>query len=269
MRNGPKFPTAIRLIWVTHCGLHSLGKKATQRGFCVACHFKLALKFGASVFNAIFETKVRDLWNLYVSTGDLEHQGEQGLFRELFVRRLLESLLPAQFGIGSGIVIDRWERQSPRADLIIYDRRLMPPILQSDGHGIYVVDSVLRVIEVKSTLRLKDLRQFGQMVTSLSPENGQGLKLAMRGNLEDGKAYYPFASLFAYRSSIAKVEQAAQSVPALHGKPERIHVVSPKSKCPSKEIDVSRVKKFCNLVLDQLEATSASRSKFSLSEWMR
>jgi hypothetical protein len=221
------------------------------------------------LFNTIFETKVRDLWNLYVSTGDLGHSGEQGLFRELFVRRLLESLLPSQFGIGSGIVIDRWERQSPQADLIVYDRRLMPPILQSDGHGIYVVDSVLRVIEVKSTLRLRDLRQFGQMTASLNPKNEQGLKLSMPGNLEGGQAYYPFASLFAYRSSIRKVEEAVNSVPTLQAKVERVHVVGPTSRRSSNDIDVLKVRRFCNFVLDQLEATSASRSQFSLSEWMR
>ncbi len=106
------------------------------------------------------------------------------------------------------------------------------------------------------------------MTESLSPKNEQGLKLSRSGTLEGGNSYYPFGSLFAYRSSVSNIKEAVRSVPTLQGEVEQIHVVGPKPKYSSNGIDLLKVRKFCNSVLDQLEATSASRSKFSLSEWM-
>jgi hypothetical protein len=222
------------------------------------------------LFDAILNARIQDLWNLYISTGELKHRGEKGLFRELFVRQLLENLLPIQFGVGSGIIIDKWGRQSPQVDLLIFDRRLIPPILHSGGHGVYLMDSVLRVVEVKSLLQKKDLLQFGQLVNSIYPYSQEALMLASSGNLERGFAFYPFATLFAYRSSIKNISRAIEKIPELNlpNNTAPIFIASSKAQATKYDFDYKQVRDFCLAVLGQLEETSISRKHFSLSDWM-
>jgi hypothetical protein len=83
-----------------------------------------------------FGKKVDDLLNLYEATGDVAHRGEKGMFRELGLRKLLLYVLPPHFGVGTGLVVDAWGRQSRQTDLVIFDKRLLPPFLLEESRGI-------------------------------------------------------------------------------------------------------------------------------------
>ena len=87
----------------------------------------------------------------------LEHKVTKGQLRELFVTQLLDSFLTSQFGIGSGIIINQKGQQSNQTDVIVYDRRILPPFIKEQNVGIYPVESVLATVEVKSLLRRKEL----------------------------------------------------------------------------------------------------------------
>lgn len=158
------------------------------------------------MFNDVIEARISELWSLYNATGALEHRGEKGKFREAFLRELIAALLPRRFAMGSGVVIDRWNRQSPQADIIIYDAFNMPPILERDGQGIYPIDSVLRVIEVKSIADTAALNQFSKLAWSLDPSNDEGLKVAMSGRLDGGSAYYPLCCFFSFKHVFSSFE---------------------------------------------------------------
>lgn len=211
----------------------------------------------------ILEAKVAELWKLYEATGELGHPGEKGLLRELFLRNIIECVLPPHFGVGSGVIVDKWHRQSPQIDLLIYDRRRIPPFLEQGGHGIYPFDAVLRVIEVKSILNNKALKQFMKLANSISPRNPDGLKIASVGKLENGSSYYPFATLFAYKSDIKNIKVTLQSM-EFYGDINTIHTFV----LINEHSMVDTMRSFLVTVLEMLEVTAASRKEFSLIEWL-
>ncbi|QXI57043.1 hypothetical protein HU759_018225 [Pseudomonas sp. OE 28.3] len=164
-----------------------------------------------ALFEKLFRAKIQELRTMFLATGGLDHNGEKGSFRETFVKELIQLFLPIQFGVGSGVIIDLWGRQSPQVDLLIYDRRTMPPILETDGRGIYPFDSVLRVLEVKSSLDDRGLKQFSELLWRLSPKNPHGLKMSQVGNLENGKMFYPLCCLFGFGSKLKTLPERCRA----------------------------------------------------------
>jgi hypothetical protein len=72
--------------------------------------------------------------------------------KELFISKVLRSFLTSQFGIGSGIILNREGEQSRQMDVVIYDHRIILPFIQEQNIGIYPAESVIATIEVKTSL---------------------------------------------------------------------------------------------------------------------
>jgi len=64
--------------------------------------------------------------------------------------------LPPIVHIGSGKVVDFEGKKSRQIDIIVYDSRFPTFEIQS-GMGIYLLEGVIAIIEVKSTLTRKSL----------------------------------------------------------------------------------------------------------------
>lgn len=90
----------------------------------------------------------------------LEHSGVKGAIREVLMADLFRPLLPADLGIASGVLISAFdEGQSAQQDVVIFDRRIIPPILFEQGPAIIPVESALVCIEIKSKLTATELRK--------------------------------------------------------------------------------------------------------------
>jgi hypothetical protein len=85
------------------------------------------------------------------------HRGEQGRANELTLFRLLESLLPSNVSVGTGIIFDSQGRASGQTDLILYDASKQPKFLAQTTQFLYPVETVLAAIEVKTTLDEEEL----------------------------------------------------------------------------------------------------------------
>ncbi len=90
---------------------------------------------------------------------ELKHKLTEGQLKELFLTDVLKLFLSQQFDVGSGIVINHKGEESNQTDVIIYDRRMIPPFIQRGSVGAYPVESVLATIEVKSTLGTSEFRK--------------------------------------------------------------------------------------------------------------
>jgi hypothetical protein len=95
----------------------------------------------------------------------IQHLGLRGRFRELLVAELLEPWLPPYVACGSGMIIDTndQKRQFTQDDIILFDRSLTPPILATESlssEGVFLYNSVLARIEVKSKVTRADLTAF-------------------------------------------------------------------------------------------------------------
>lgn len=80
------------------------------------------------------------------------HRGEQGRANELTLHTLLASLLPQSVAVGSGIVIDSAGSASGQCDAILYDASRQPRFMAQTTQMLFPLETVLAVIEVKTTL---------------------------------------------------------------------------------------------------------------------
>ncbi|UFH67314.1 DUF6602 domain-containing protein [Morganella morganii] len=227
----------------------------------------------------ILNNKIQQAYDNAEAVSAISHTTVKGTFRESFLIPIIESLLPSHFGIGSGQIVDKWDRFSPQADIIIYDKRKIPPIIEQNGLGIYFIDSVHRAIEIKSDLNTEGMHQTLKLAWSLHPSNPQGLKTAKKGNLEGGKSNYPMVSCFSYKQSITDLDNAlskwgvSEIIPrVMFCLPDTgfyINSSEPKKfiKIPTKnKIDTTAA--YLTLFLNCIEEESASRGDYSLLEWL-
>ena len=129
----------------------------------------------------------------------MPHPGIRGRFRELLIDNLITPWLPPYVQSGTGMIIDAAgeARQFTQDDIILYDKSIVPPILSSASgasEGVFLYNSVIARIEVKSKVTRGDLQKF----TSSSSDIAK-LKHSVRG---DPKVPYTGALnfLFAYDS---------------------------------------------------------------------
>ena len=87
----------------------------------------------------------------------VSHSGLKGALREVVVRDLLEPLLPPEYIIGSGQIISAYSQASGQTDIVVCDRRVLPPLLFDRVQGVFPIEAVVATIEVKSRLTSTEL----------------------------------------------------------------------------------------------------------------
>ncbi len=100
----------------------------------------------------------------------LNHAGMSGTVRQVLVQYLLEPLLPEGFRIGTGKVTDHNGSLSAETDVILYDRRSVPPVMYDELLGVFPIECVYYTIEVKTRLtagELDDAIKKGERLRSL------------------------------------------------------------------------------------------------------
>jgi hypothetical protein len=89
----------------------------------------------------------------------ITHKLLLGEIRELLIRDLFKPLLPSDIGVTTGQIITHTGQSSTQLDIILYDKRILPPILFQDHSGLIPIESALYIVEVKSTLNATALRE--------------------------------------------------------------------------------------------------------------
>ncbi|WES95744.1 hypothetical protein P2W68_12835 [Chryseobacterium arthrosphaerae] len=111
---------------------------------------------------------------LLLSTNEekIQHTGLRGRLRELLIDNILTPWLPPYVVSGTGTIIEaeNLTRESTQDDIILFDKTLAPPILGSNNskEGIFLYNSVLARIEVKSTATKGFLKDFAATSLELS-----------------------------------------------------------------------------------------------------
>ncbi len=123
----------------------------------------------------------------------LEHSGMVGAVRQLLIEQILQPLLPEGIRTGTGKITDQKGDLSRETDVVIYDRRSVPPLMYDDKNGVFPIECVYYAIEVKSTL---DSENFEDVITK-----GERLRL-LAGR-------QPHSAVFAFKSNL-KVEKDSE-----------------------------------------------------------
>jgi hypothetical protein len=92
----------------------------------------------------------------------------KGEIREILIRDLFRPLLPADIGVGHGQIVSAVDgKVSTEQDIVIYNRRLLPPILYEGSLGMFPLECVLATVEVKSRLTQDELRDVDKKAGAL------------------------------------------------------------------------------------------------------
>jgi hypothetical protein len=98
----------------------------------------------------------------------LENRGVKGAIREVLIADLFRPLLPSDMGIASGVLISAFdEGESAQQDIIIFHKRIIPPLLFEQGPAIVPVESALACIEIKSKLNASEVRKAHESAISV------------------------------------------------------------------------------------------------------
>ena len=101
------------------------------------------------------------------AVSNINHKVLKGQLREIVIRELLRPLLPSDVGVGTGEIISSDNRQSTEQDVVIFDKRILPPILLERVKGIFPIESVLFAIEVKSIITANKIETSDKSATEL------------------------------------------------------------------------------------------------------
>lgn len=139
--------------------------------------------------------------------GDVEHDGVKGVLRESLIESFLEPLLMPPYQAGTGVIIDSKGNQSGQCDIVIWDESIFRPFYSARGAGIYFIESVVAVIEVKSRLVRDSVRQAIQRTREFKE------MMILRPGLHDNNQFWgaapgilPLSFLFGFRSDIVGSE---------------------------------------------------------------
>ena len=110
-------------------------------------------------FRDLFATRIAGAIAEARAADSVPHSGVKGNVREILIRELFRPLLPANLGVGHGHIVSSVEgKVSTEQDIVIYERRLVPPVLYEGSLGMFPLECTLATIEVKSKLTRKGLR---------------------------------------------------------------------------------------------------------------
>lgn len=101
------------------------------------------------------------------AVSNIKHEGLKGQLREIVIRDLFRPLLPSDVGVGTGEIISADNRQSREQDVVIFDKRILPPMVLESVKGIFPIESVLYAIEVKSKMTANEIETSDKSATEL------------------------------------------------------------------------------------------------------
>lgn len=120
---------------------------------------------------------IKQTYEVYQCTSHyINHNGLKGTFNEYGFVTLIKELLPKNYSIGKGVIIDTTNSQSCEADVIIYENTDINPILFGPDSGVFPIETCRYVLEIKtvSTAReIQDAIKKAAILKSMKSINGQ------------------------------------------------------------------------------------------------
>ncbi|SFB77089.1 hypothetical protein SAMN04487891_102244 [Flagellimonas taeanensis] len=109
-------------------------------------------------YKKILNDRIEDFLSQSKSADLMNHLGLRGEMRESGLGKLIEDLLPIDWGVGSGKIIDSNNCQSSETDLLIYYKKVLPPIFFRRDKGIFPIESCGFAFEVKTKSSAREVK---------------------------------------------------------------------------------------------------------------
>ena len=111
----------------------------------------------SEVFKAVLDSAARQLHIASSEASAFKHTGIRGDERAAALANFLRQHLPSNIGVSKGEAIDFRDRRTGQLDILIYDADMCAPISSQSENVLVPAESLLAVIEVKTTLTQNDL----------------------------------------------------------------------------------------------------------------
>lgn len=127
---------------------------------------KTIAKVKAERFRAAFETESEAIF--FDSNNKLIHPGEFGIYREEVVKDFLRLFIPANRDISSGFVVTTSSDDiSNQSDIIIYDAKHTPVIVDDKKQKFFPIETVCGVGEIKSNPNKREFKEAMQKLVKI------------------------------------------------------------------------------------------------------
>lgn len=137
----------------------------------------------------------------------IQHNLEDGKYREYLVKKILSKIVPSKYEITNGFVIDSQNNKSDEMDIIIYDKSYVPPFFD-ETYTVVPIESVIAVIQVKTTLNWGQLEAAIDNLNSIdklkSKIGGKIISAKGANIIEEERFIAPYKIIVSYKSDIAK-----------------------------------------------------------------
>jgi len=150
--------------------------------------YDVNLKFVISWYQNI----VNSLKQIKEKSKNIKHPRHLGDFLEDEISKIIIDLLPQQYSVEKGFVLNNFSAVSQEQDLLVIDGSLGSSICKTDQIGYYPVESVIASIEIKSNLNLQELRKCLVSCVSVKKLYHSGFEY------QDTKEKRLFYGIFAY-----------------------------------------------------------------------
>jgi hypothetical protein len=156
---------------------------------------------------SIFEEAARNLRRHFDELGSIPHNGSRGSEAESLIRAFLNSHLPKRFCASSGFILDAGDQVSKQTDVVVYDALHCPVFRASKDTGIFPSDNVAAIIEVKSRLTKRELKDAFEKIESVKRLSKTAPKLPAGPTLTQ-----TMGVVFAFTSALSLKTIAAEYV---------------------------------------------------------
>lgn len=137
----------------------------------------------------------------------IQHNLEDGKYREYLVKRILSKIVPSKYEITNGFVIDSDNNKSDEMDIIIYDKSYVPPFFD-ETYTVVPIEAVIAIIQIKTTLTWSELKSSIDNLNSIDKLKAKiGGKIVSASNasiVEEKRFVAPYKIIVSYKSDIAK-----------------------------------------------------------------
>lgn len=149
----------------------------------------------------------RGLRDSLEASGAIQHALMKGEVRESEVIDALRPHIPARFELASGEAINAQGERSRQQDIIISDALTGTPFLATGGIGVFPVEIVAAVLQVKSSIGAGDVAGAVENVRSVKTVTGDAPRWTVQGMTRTNIITKPFGAILAFQ-----LDGSAQSV---------------------------------------------------------
>jgi len=104
----------------------------------------------SNIYKQLIFNRIKSFINDSDNSHLINHSGLNGEIKENILRNFISDFLPVDWGIGSGKIINSHNKISSETDLIIFYKKILPPIFFNEFKGIFPIESCGFVFEVKT-----------------------------------------------------------------------------------------------------------------------